>query len=138
MPLLILVAAFDVLGANTSTHLGGNDVDISVTLPVTLGVDTSSCAGKARFEGNDGDALKLSQIVGARTNVASIFQRICVTKNEHKMGKTINVAASPTLRFQSSQFFHSNTPSCAAFDAMLPPLVGAAIYQIVGRFANVL
>ena len=66
MPSLILIAAFDVLGENTSIHLE--------KLPVTLAVGdiaTSSGIGAVRFGGNDGDASKLSQIVGEVTGVAS-------------------------------------------------------------------
>lgn len=107
---LNLVAAFDVFGENTINHL------------VTLGVND---IGTVRVEGNDVDALKLSQIVGEVTYVAWCVRRENRNKSDITAGKRIWTAVFKRRRFCSSQFFPNIRPNCSALDTILSSVAGA-------------
>ena len=113
---LNLVAAFDVFGENRINHLE--------RLLVTLGVNDIG-PGAVRFEGNDVDALKLSQIVGEVTDVAWCVRRENRNKSDITAGKRIWTAVFKRRRFCSSQFFHNIRPNCSALDTILSSVADA-------------
>jgi len=114
--LVILIAAFDVLGEKTS-----------VQLERVTGVDTSFALGRVRFEGNEVDASKLSQIVDEGSNVASAAMRVSTRKTDKRTGRMIRTVVTMGRRFCNNQCFHNNSANCPVFDITMSPIADALL-----------
>jgi len=65
------------------------------------------------------DASKLSHVVGSDTNLESTDRRMSSNNNPKTAGLMIWNAVVKMRRFCSSQFFHSNSQNCAAFEIVM-------------------
>ena len=91
------------------------------------GVDTSFALGRVRFEGNEVDASKLSQIVGEGSNVASAAMRVSTRKTDKRTGRMIRTVVTMGRRFCNNQCFHNNSPNCPVFDIAMSPVADALL-----------